>query len=134
MPRHFFALVVGKALPQWRDNRIEFGREARQRGRGGGIFHPGKQHQAAGPFDQNADCGLVAGTFDEIAFPVSRQQSVFDFRRSHMNADHVGNLSAPVNAPCARHARAVAVAQARNELTAQFATRLGIDGRVDGFV
>jgi hypothetical protein len=31
MPRHFFALVVGKALPQWRDNRIEFGREARQR-------------------------------------------------------------------------------------------------------
>jgi len=51
-----------------------------------------------------------------------------------MNADHVGNLSAPVNAPCARHARAVAVAQARNELTAQFATRLGIDGRVDGFV
>jgi hypothetical protein len=51
-----------------------------------------------------------------------------------VDTDHVGNLSAPVRAPGVRRARAVAVAQTGNELTAQFAARLGIDGRVNGFV
>jgi hypothetical protein len=51
-----------------------------------------------------------------------------------VDIDHVGDLSAPVRAPCARHAHAVAVAPTGNELTAQFAARLGIDGRVNGFV
>ncbi|SOE55485.1 hypothetical protein SAMN05446927_1029 [Caballeronia arationis] len=57
-----------------------------------------------------------------------------DFGRPHMDADHIQNLSAPVYAPGARHTHAVAVAQAGNELTAQFSARLGVDGRVDGFV
>lgn len=134
MSRHFFALVVGEALPQWLGNRIEFGGEARQRRSGGGIFHLRKQHQAAGPFDQNAYRGLVACALDEVAFPVPRQHPVLDFRRPHMNTDHARNLSAPVCASCTRHARAVTMAQAGNELSAQFAARLGVDGRVDGFV
>jgi hypothetical protein len=48
---------------------------------------------------------------------MTREQSVFDFGWPHMNADHIRNLSAPVCAPCARHTRAVAAAQAGNELT-----------------
>ncbi len=100
MPRHFFALVVGKGLSQRRGNRAEFCRKARQRGSGGGVFHLGEQHQAAGPLDQNADRRLISGALDEVALPMPRQQSVFDFGRPNMNADHIRNLSAPVCAPC----------------------------------
>jgi len=51
-----------------------------------------------------------------------------------VNTDHIRNLSAPVCAPCARHTRAMSVAHASNELAAQFAARLGVDGPVDAFV
>jgi hypothetical protein len=51
-----------------------------------------------------------------------------------VNTDHVGNLPAPVRAARAGHAGAMAVAQAGNQLAAQFAAWLRVDGRVDGFV
>lgn len=111
--RHFFALAISEALPQWRDNRTEFGGEARQRRSCGGVFHLCEQHQAAGPFNQNADRGLVARALDEVAFPVSGQQSVLNFGRPHVNADHVGNRSASVSAACTRHVRAVPLAGRR---------------------
>jgi hypothetical protein len=54
---------------------------------------------------------------------MTREETVFDFGRPHMNVDHIRNLSAPVGAACARHTHAVAVAEAGNERTAQFTAR-----------
>ena len=57
----------------------------------------------------SADAYIV-GTLDEVAFPVTPQQSVFNFGLSHVDTDHVGNLSTPVCALSTWHTRAVAVA------------------------
>jgi hypothetical protein len=57
-----------------------------------------------------------------------------DLGRSHVDADHVGNLPAPIRAAAARHARAAALAKTGDELAAQLASRLSVDGRVDRLV
>ena len=119
--RHLLALVVGQALAHRCGDGIELGREACQRRGGGGIFHLGQQHQAAGALDQHADGGLVASAFDEVAFPVARHDPVVDLGRAHVDADHIGDLAAAVSATRARHARAAAVAQTGDELAAQLA-------------
>lgn len=134
VPRHLLALVVGEAPAQRRSDRIELGREARQRRGCSGVIHLGQQHQAARAFDQHAHRGLVAGALDEVALPVARHDAVVHLGWAHMDADHVGDLPAPVLAPRARHAGAATVAQAGHELLAQLSPRLRLDGRVDGLV
>ena len=52
-----------------------------------------------------------------------------------MNADHVGNLSAPILSARARHARAFALAQASDQLAMQLTPGLSVDrvaARVNG--
>jgi hypothetical protein len=91
-------------------------------------------HQAAGALNEHAHGRLVAGPLDEVTFPVAGHHPVFHFRRAHVDAHHVGNLSAPVGASCARQARAVAVTQAGDQLAAQLTAWLRIDRRIDGLV
>lgn len=77
---------------------------------------------------------FVARAFDEVALPVSRHHTVVHLGPAHMDADHLGNLASPVGAPAARHAGASPVAKAGDELSAQLAAGLGVDGRVDRLV
>ena len=89
MAREFLALVVRKALAQGSGIELSLaekpaGAEARR------ILHLGKQHQAAGPLNQHANRGLIAGAFEEVTFPVTRRQAVFHFGRAHVDTDHVG--------------------------------------------
>ena len=51
-----------------------------------------------------------------------------------MDAEHLGNLAAPVLPRTAGSTRALALAQQRNELATQLATRVGVDGVVDRLV
>jgi hypothetical protein len=87
-------------------------------------------HTCSRETEKHATCR----SHDEVTFPVTRQQAVFDFGRTHVNTDHVGNLPASVCTARAGHTGAVAVAQAGNQLAAQFAARLSVDSRVDGFM
>jgi hypothetical protein len=89
MAGHFLTLVVGQALAQQRTDGIELGREGLQRG-GSGIFLARQQHQTAGALNKYVDCGLVAGTLDEIAFLVARHDAAIHLRRAHADADPVG--------------------------------------------
>ena len=132
MAGHLLSLVVGQALAQRRTDGIELGCEGRQRSGGSGIFHARQQHQTAGALNEHADRGLVAGTLDEIAFPVARHDAVSDFRRAHVDADHVRDLATPIRATTAPQARAMAMTQAGDEFTAQFTPSMGIDGGIDG--
>ena len=132
MPCHLLALVVGQALAQRRTDGIELGREARQRRGSSGIFHAREQHQAAGALDQHTDCGLVASALDEVTFLMARHDTILDFRRAHVDADHVGNLATAVSTASAWQARAVAMTQAGNEFAAQFAPGMGVDSGIDG--
>jgi hypothetical protein len=132
--RYLLALVVGQAVAHRLGNRIQLGRKARQRAGCRRIVHLGQQHQAAGALDEHTHEGLVAGTFDEVTLPVARHDAVLYLGRPHMDADHVGDRAAPVHTALARHACAATVAQAGDELAAQFAARVRVDGRVDRFV
>ena len=78
---------------------------------GGCIVNPGKQHQAAGAFDQHADGKGIVRTLDEVTFPVARHHAVIHLGQAYVDAHHVGNLSAPVGAPASRHAIGAMVAQ-----------------------
>jgi hypothetical protein len=75
-------------------------------------LHARQQHQAAAAFDEHAHRGLVARALDEIAFPVAWHDAVVDFRRTHMDADHLGELASPVSISAARHASALALTKA----------------------
>ena len=93
-----------------------------------------QQHQAAGTLNEYADCGPVACALHEVVFPVTRHAAVIDFRRAHVNADHVRDLDTAVGAGAAWQARAASTTQAGDEFTAQFAPSRSIDGGIDGFV
>ncbi len=131
---HLLALVVDQAVARRRGNRIQLGSKACQRGSCRRVVHSGQQHEAAGALHEHAHGGLVAGALDEVALPVARHEPVLDLGRTHMDADHLGDLAAPVDATLARHARAATVVQAGDELPAQFAARVGADRRVDRLV
>lgn len=64
------------------------------------------------------------------SLPVPGHHAVGDLGWAHMDAHHVGDLSASIHAAAAWHTSAAAVAQAGNELAAQLASGLGIDARV----
>lgn len=57
---------------------------------------------------------------------MARHQSVFDLRRAHVDTGHFGDLAARIYTARARPARRLALAQADNQLLAQFADRQGL--------
>ena len=128
------ALVVGQGVAHRCGDRIELDRKACQRRGSRGVSHLGQQHQPARALDQHAHRGLVACALDEIAFPVPWHDTVIDLRRAHVDADHVGDLAAPVGASRTWQSRAAPETQTGDELAAQLPTGLCVDGGVDGFV
>jgi hypothetical protein len=131
MAGHFLSLVIGQALAQRRTDGIELGCEGCQCRGSSGTFHARQQHQTAGALNEHADRGLVAGTLDEIAFPVARHDGVSDFRWAHVDADHVRDLTTAVHATTAWQARAVAMTQAGDEFAAEFTPSMGIDDGIN---
>jgi len=126
--------VVGEALTKRRGNRIQLGRKTRKRRGGRGVGHLGQQHQATLSLYQHTHRGLVAGALDEVAFPVAGHDAIVHLGRAHMDADHVGDLTAPIFASRAGHAGGAAMAQAGYELLTQLSPRLRVDRRIDGLV
>jgi hypothetical protein len=46
---------------------------------------------------QGANGRAIEGTLDQVAFPMPRQQPLFDFRRSQVDADQIRDLLATIN-------------------------------------
>lgn len=93
----------------------------------------------AGTFNEHADVGLVADTFDEIPFPVARYplaryDAVINFPQAHMNANHVRDPATTIRAAAAWQARTAASTEAGEQFTVQFAPGMDIDIGIDGFV
>lgn len=130
--RQLFALVVRQAVAHRLGNPIQLGKKASQCRGGGGIDHLGQQHQTARSLGKDANRRMVARAFDKVALPAAGHHAVLDLGRAHVDAGHVGDLPAPIGASRARQAAAAALAQAGHELAAQLASRLGLNGGVDG--
>lgn len=93
------------------------------------------QHeQSTGAFNQGAHGAGVTFAFDEVSLLVAWKLAVLDLGRAHMDAQHVGDLAAPVLALAARCALVVGLAQGGDQLHAQLAHGLGVDAVVDYFV
>ena len=131
MPCHLPPLVVGHALAHRQRHAIERGTEALHRRSRRRVVHLHQHQVATGTLHQRAYGRGVGLALDQVAFPMSRHQTVFNLRRAHVDADHLWNLAAPINTARARPARCLALTQTDDQLLAQLTDRQGIDRVVD---
>ena len=129
--RHLPALVVSHALAHLQRHAIERGAEAFQRRSRRRVVHLHQHQVATGSLHQRAYTRGVGFALDQVAFPMPWHQPVFDLRWAHMDADHLGNLAAPIHTTRARSACRLALPQADDQLLAQFTDRQGIDRVID---
>ena len=132
--RHLLALVVGQRLAQRLRDEVELVGEGRQGRLCRGIGHAAQHHHARGALHQHAHGRGIARALDQVALPMPGHEPVIHLGRAHMDAHHLGDLAAPVLARTARAARAAGLAQAGDELRAQLAARVGVDGVVQRLV
>lgn len=131
---HFLALVVGEGLAHGRCDAGELGTEGRQGGGCRAVRHLGEQHQPGAALDQHGDGRAVAGTLDQIAFPVSGHDPVVHFRRTHVDADGLCQVSTPILAPRPGAPLAAALPQTGDQLAPQLPLRVSVDRGVDRLV
>jgi len=128
---HFPALVVGHALAHRQRHVIEGGAEALHcRGRRR-VVHLHQHQVATSALHQRTYRRGVSLTLNKVAFPMPRHQSVFNFRRAQVNADHLWNLPAPIHTAKAWSTCRLALAQTKDQLLAQLTDGQGIDRVVD---
>ena len=72
---HLFPTVIGQGLPQQGGHVPEFLGEALSSTRRIRPVHSGQDDQACGPLHQGSDGRAIAGSLDEIAFPVARHRA-----------------------------------------------------------
>lgn len=131
MPRHLSALVVGHALAHRQRHAIERGTEALHRRGRRHVVHLHQHQVATGAFHQGAHCRGVGLVLDQVTLPMVGHQAVFDFRRAQVNADHLGNLAAPIYTARTRPACRLTLAQADDQLLAQLSDGQGVDRVID---
>ena len=96
--------------------------------------HASEQNQAARALDQGANRGLIARTLDQIAFPMTGNEAILDLGWAHVQAQHIGDLAAPVLAARAWTTLGPPMPQTRDQILAQAATGHGVERGVDGLV
>ncbi len=96
MPRHLPPLFVGHALAHSQRHAIERRAEALHRRGRRRVVHLDQHQVAAGALHQGADRRGVGLALNQVTFPMPRRQPVFDLRRAYVDADHLGNLTAPI--------------------------------------
>ena len=129
--RHLSPLVVGHTLAHCQRHAIKRGTEAFHRRGCRRVVHLHQHQVATGSLYQSADGRGISLALDQIALPMPRHQAVLDLRRTHMNANHLRDLPAPINAARARPACRLTLTQADDQLLAQFADRQSIDRVID---
>ncbi|CAM3674854.1 hypothetical protein ACAN107058_13610 [Paracidovorax anthurii] len=134
MARHLAPLVVCQRLAQRRGDLVQLGGEAGQRRFGRCVRHARQQYQARCALHQHTHTGLVASPLDQVALPVTGHKPISDLGRAHVDADHLGNLAAPVLARRARPTGTAALAQAGQQDLTQLALGMRVDGVVDRLV
>lgn len=128
---HLAALVVGHRFAHCSRLMVEHGREAVDHCAGAGIVHLGQDHEAGGALDQRADRGTIALTLDQVALPVDRNKTVFDLGRTDLDALHVFDMAAPVDATAAPLSHLIMMPQKGDQFALEFAARVQVDRVVD---
>ena len=98
------------------------------------MIHRCQCDEERSSLNQRANGRRITRTLDQIALPMARHDAVFDFRRAHMDTDHVRNGAAPICTPSARPPTLASLAQAGAKLGTQHTARHGVKRGVDGLV
>ena len=116
---HLFASIIGQGLPQQGRHMPEFLGEALSGTPCIGPLHPGQDDEAGGPLHQGPDGRPIAGSFDEVAFPVAGHRAGRHLSRALSNGRHMGDLAASIRPSRSRSARLARLTQGGQQLTAQ---------------
>ena len=116
---HLFPSIIGQGFPQQGRHMAKFFGKARSGTRGIGPVHLGQENQACGPLQQGADRRAIAGSLDEIAFPVARHRVGNHLGGALGNRRHIGDLAPSIRSPCPRPARFARLTQRRQQFAPQ---------------
>jgi len=130
---HLFPSIVRQGFPQQGGHMPEFLGKALAGTRGIRPVHSGQDDQAGGPLHQGPDGRPIAGTLDEIAFPVARHRAGHHLGGTRGNRRHIGDLAPPIRAPRSRATRLVRLTQSRQQFGPQCASRQHVQTGIDGF-
>ena len=98
---HFATLIVGERAPHLPIEALQERAEAVGAGLCGAVFEFHKRDVKTPALDQRSHLRTVAISLDVVAFPVAGDETFCNVGGALVDADHTGNLSAPVNAACA---------------------------------
>ena len=115
---HLFPSIIGQGFSQRSGDVPEFLGKAVTGAPGIGPLKPCQDDQARGPFHQGAHGRAIAGSLDEIAFPVPRDGAGLDVSRPFGHERHVGDLAAPISSTCPRPSGFPALPQRGQQLAA----------------
>ena len=126
--------IVSQGQTPLRVDAVEHGSESSDYRSGSCMIHFCQCDKERASLNQSTNGGRIARTLDQIALPMARHDAVFDFRRAHMDADHVRNGAAPIWIPSARPPTLTSLAQAGDLLGTQLTARHGVECGVDGLM
>ena len=130
---HFTPPIVGQGQTPLPVDAVEHGSESSHCRSGSCMIHFCECDEERS-LNQRANGGFIARTLDQIALPRARHDAVFDFRRAHLDADHVRNGAAPIWIPSARPPTLTSLAQAGDLPGTQLTARHGVECGADGLM
>ena len=134
MLSHFGASVVGHGFAQRCRNAAQALGEGVKDASRRAVVEFDQHDVAAGSLNDGANSRSVSGPLNEITFPVTWDNASGNLRGTKLDrCDVLQACESALNAP-AGAAPGMAQAQHFDEISAQGAARLGVDGAIDGFV
>ena len=124
--------IVRQGFPQQGGHMPEFLCKALAGTRGICPVHPGQDDQACGPLHQGPDGRPIAGSLDEIAFPVVRHRAGNHLSGALGNRRHMGDLAPSIRSPRPRPPRVACLTPRRQQCAPQDAAGQHLQARIDG--
>lgn len=120
---HFTPPIVGQGKTPLRVYAVEHSSKSSHCHSGSCMIRFYQCAEERASLNQRTGGGRTAYPLDQISLPMARHNAVFDFRRPHMDADHIRNGAAPICTPSARSPTLPSLEQAGDQLGTQLTPR-----------
>ena len=132
MFRHLFPSIIGQRFPQRGGDVSELLGKSVARTLRLRPLKPSQDNQARGPLDQGPDGRGIAGSLDQVAFPVTWDGASRDFGGALGKEGHVGDLPSSIRSSRPGPARFARLTQCGQQFAAQGAAGQHVQLRVYG--
>jgi hypothetical protein len=134
MLTHLLALVIGQGFAHRFRYAVEHACEAFKGRQGRRILDPHQHDQATGPLHQGADCRTIEGPLDQVAFPMSQNETIIHLGRAHVQGGHVLDLTPSILTASPGPPHPSSLAQTAQQFRTQFAFGHHVERGVDRLV